>query len=128
MPGQRPVLQKSLTESASQEIIRSNDSHPLKQACDDLGVQRNNNFIGDDLRGDENQNFKFEYDELQVGLSFTSYDAACDYIKNWTDSNKLPLVKRDTSRGNEKTPGRLLFECPHAIKRRYKLLKLENFT
>ena len=80
----------------------------------------NNNFIGDDLRGDENQNFKFEYDELQVGLSFTSYDAACDYIKNWTDSNKLPLVKRDTSRGNEKTPGRLLFECPHAIKRRYK--------
>ena len=47
MPGQRPVLQKSLTESASQEIIRSNDSHPLKQACDDLGVQRNNNFIGE---------------------------------------------------------------------------------
>ena len=58
--------------------------------------------VMDDLRGDENQNFKFEYDELQVGLSFTSYDAACDYIKNWTDSNKLPLVKRDTSRGNEK--------------------------
>ena len=84
------------------------------------GSTENNNFIGDDLRGDENQNFKFDYDELQVGLSFSSYDAACDYIKKWTDSNKLPLVKRDTSRGNEKTQGRLLFECPHAIKRRYK--------
>ena len=62
----------------------------------------------------------FEFDELKVGLTFSDYDSACSYIKQWCDINKMPLVKRDTARGNESTPGRLLFECPHATKRQYR--------
>ena len=48
MPGQqRPVLQKSLTESASQEIIRGSANDPLKLQPSESGLNRNNNFVGE---------------------------------------------------------------------------------
>jgi hypothetical protein len=63
--------------------------------------------------------YTFEYDELQIGLTFGGFEEAESYIKRWCDVNKLPLIKRDSCRDSETRPGRILYECPHRTKRKY---------
>ena len=68
----------------------------------------------------EHNNFSYSYDELSKGLAFKSFEEATDYMKRWCNSNKLPFIKRDSCKGSETKPGRILYECPHGTKRKYK--------
>lgn len=64
--------------------------------------------------------YTHSFEELETGLRFESFEAASSYIKNWCNTNQLPLVRRDSYTGSETKPGRILYECPHGTKRKYK--------
>ena len=78
------------------------------------------NYISDPGGPPVMSQFSFEFEELRVGLTFDSYQQAVSYINNWTNHNKLPLVVRDSYKGYERNPARILFQCPHGTKRVYK--------
>lgn len=78
---------------------------------------RENQVVGSEK---EVEKYSYEFDELVVGLKFDTFEEASSYIKTWSDSNKLPLVVRDSCKGNGMKTGRLLYECPHRSKRKYK--------
>ena len=89
-----------------------------------------NNVFGSDEVPDK---YSHEFEELVVGLKFDTYEEASIYIKRWSDVNKLPLVVRDSCKGNGVRSGRLLYECPHRSKRTQKATKVRekqcvNFT
>ena len=63
----------------------------------------------------------FDFEELQIGISFHNYVEAETYMRKWCDKNKLPMIKRDSFKGSEIRPGRILFECPHRTKRKQKV-------
>ena len=63
--------------------------------------------------------YSYAYEELCPNLEFSSFEDASHYIKNWCDTNNQPLVKRDSCKGTDTRAGKLIFQCPHAIKRKY---------
>ena len=91
-------------------------------------------FAFDEGQCAEEYTYSYAFDELEVGMSFANYDDACIYIRKWCDENKMPLVKRDSCRGDAPgVSGRILYQCPHAINRKSKskgMRKLQsvNFT
>ena len=64
--------------------------------------------------------FSYTYDELSNGLAFQSFVEATEYMKKWCDSHKSPFIKRDSCKGSATKAGRIMYQCPHGTKRKYK--------
>ena len=60
------------------------------------------------------------YEELQVVLTFASFEEAEEYVKAWGNHNLSPLIVRGSHRGSDKVNGRIQYLCPHGLQRKPK--------
>ena len=96
------------------DLLSNLQENPVEEDEEHLNLER-----PEAVEPEYNQ-FSYTYDELSKGLAFKSFVEATNYMKSWCDSNKLPFIIRDSCKGTESKPGRILFECPHGTKRKYK--------
>ena len=111
--------QEKMEEDDAGGSIDSNAEHIVNKGTSVI-VQNVDYLHPEPETSTQSNQYTHSFDELETGLKFESYQAASIYIKNWCNTNQLPLVIRDSFKGSETKAGRILYECPHGTKRKYK--------